>query len=176
VHRPKYLLVIGASILTIGIIVAAIPFQLIEWTLPANVFVEEWPLKPLEPKVLSLQVTNSTQPLTAAIISKEMVRIQGTIIDPEGKVLMDSIFTQSRIFDVEPTVPGKYALRIVNEGDLPILLSAFFRESVGKQGPPIEFLINIFAIGFMMAVVGLIVIAIGAYQVFSGRRKKFASS
>jgi hypothetical protein len=133
--RGHYVLIAGAALFIIGIAVT------VAWALPIaeqiqkeTSFIQREQLNPGESESLSLQVTDTSKPLSVFVSSTDIdVPLAIVVTSPEGEVLLDSNFTENTVMSAEPTAAGSYSLRVTNEGQASTSIDAIFGRFPGVQ-------------------------------------------
>jgi hypothetical protein len=173
--RGHYVVIGGAVLFAIGIAVIVV------WALPIagqiqreTASLQREQLNPGESEALSLDVTDTSKPLSVFVSSTDAnVPLAIVVTSPEGKPLLDSNFTENTVMSAEPTVAGAYSLRVTNLGHSTTTIDAIFGRfpGIGENNQ-----VNFETFGGVLAgigiiIAGLIVIIAGVVIVIVDRRK-----
>jgi len=133
--RGHYVVIGGAAIFAIGIAVVVV------WALPLaqqiqkeSAFIQREQVNPGESESLSLQVMNTSKPLSVFVSSTDKaVPLAIAVTSPEGQVLLNSSFTDNTVMSAEPNVIGTYVLSVTNEGQAATSIDAVFGRLPGVE-------------------------------------------
>jgi hypothetical protein len=178
--RGHYVIIAGAALFVAGIIVV------VAWALPIadqiqkeNAFLQGEQLNPGESESLSLDVTDTSKPLSAFVSSTDTsVPLAIVVMSPEGEVLLDSNFTENTVMSAEPTVPGSYSLSVTNQGQSATSIDAIFGRFPGieeNNQVAFETFGGVFA-GLGVIIAGIIVMIAGGAIVLVDRRRRAPSA
>jgi hypothetical protein len=177
--RGHYVIIGGAVLFAIGIAV------LVVWALPIaeqiqkdTAFMQREQLNPGESESLSLEVMDTSKPLSVFVSSTDTtVPLAIEVTSPEGEVLLDSNFTENTVMSADPTVAGSYVLRVTNEGQSATSIDAIFGRFPGideNNQIVFETFGGVFA-GMGIIIAGIIVMIAGVAIVIVDRRRRVPS-
>lgn len=114
--RGYYVLIAGGALFVIGITVLA------AWALPIAeqiqrdaTLLQGEQVNPGESESLSLKVTDTSRPLSAAVNSANAdAQLQAIIETPDGQRAINSTFSDNTVLSADPAVAGTYELTITN--------------------------------------------------------------
>jgi hypothetical protein len=157
--RGHYLVIGGAAAFVIGIaVVAAWALPLAEQIQKEAVLTQQEQLNAGESRTLSLDLTDTSKPLSIFISSTDATMpITIVVTSPEGKKLLDSNVTGNRVMSTDPTMAGTYVLRITNAGQAATSINAVFGRfpGIGENNQ-----VNFEAFSGVLAGVGIIITGI----------------
>jgi hypothetical protein len=177
--RGHYIIIGGAVLFAIGIAVVVV------WALPIaeqiqkeTAFMQREQLNPGESESLSLEVTDTSKPLSVFVSSTDTtVPLAIGVTSPEGEILLDSDFTENTVMSAEPTVAGSYALRITNEGQSATSIDAIFGRlpAIGENNQVAFETFGGVLAGIGIVIAGVIVMIAGVAIVIVDRRRRVPS-
>lgn len=173
--RGHLIIIAGAVIFAIGIAVT------VAWAMPiANqiqketAFMQREQLNPGESESLSLEVTDTSKPLSVFVSSTDItVPLAIVVTSPEGDILLESNFTENTVMSAQPTVAGDYGLSVTNQGQSATSIDAIFGRFPGieeNNQVVFETFGGVFA-GIGIIIAGIIVMISGVAIVLVDRRK-----
>jgi hypothetical protein len=150
-------------------------FQVTDWFMDGNVFVEDLPLGVGESKTLSLKVTDTARPLNILLITYPDTPIAVELLDPANSKILSSSYSRTSQ-DVTATVPGTYTLVITNDGRTPTLISAALRQPEFSNVQEVNSMFGLAAgsigTGSLMIIISLLIMIAGGAISIIDRRKK----
>lgn len=133
--RGHFVLIGGAALFVIGIILTAV------WAIPiaqqiqketANIQAAQ--LDPEQSRSLSLQVDDTSRPLSIAVNSKNLDAVLAvTVTAPDGQTILNSNLTENTVLSTNPTVAGEYLLEITNTGGSSTIIDVIFGHFPGFE-------------------------------------------
>ena len=174
--RGHYVVIGGAALFAIGIaVVVAWALPIAEQLKKENAFMQRELLNAGETESLSLDVTDTSRPLSVFVSSTDTtVPLAIVVTSPEGATLLASNFTENAVISTDPTVAGSYVLRVTNEGQSTTNIEAIFGRfpGVGENNQVAFETFGGVLVGAGIIIAGVIVMIAGLVIIIVDRRKR----
>ena len=173
--RGYYVLIGGAALFVIGIVVVA------AWALPVaeqlqrdSAILQGEQVNPGESESLSLEVTDTSRPLSVVVNSaNKAAQLQAILETPDGQPAINSTFSENTVLSADPAIAGTYRLTITNVGQAGTSVDVVFGYLPGvEENNQVSFEAFSGALaGFGIIMAGIVVMIAGGVILIVDRRK-----